>query len=89
MIIVDTNVVSELMKAAPSSSVVAWIRTHDADELRTTSITLAEIGYGIVRLPEGARRTDPSSSRRLTMCAQGLPTGSCPLVPMPPHGTPK
>lgn len=56
MIVVDTNVASELMKAAPSPVVVAWVRAHRATELYTTSITLAEIGYGIERLPDGRRK---------------------------------
>ncbi len=57
MIVVDTNVVSELMRAAPSPVVAAWVRARSATELYTTSITLAEIGYGIERLPD-ARRKD-------------------------------
>lgn len=56
MIVVDTNVTSELMKPAPSSAVVGWVRSRDAAELYTTSITLAEIGYGIERLPGGRRK---------------------------------
>lgn len=57
MIVLDTNVVSELMRAAPSPAVEAWVRGRSPTELYTTSITLAEIGYGIARLPEGRRRT--------------------------------
>ncbi|MDQ6752219.1 MAG: type II toxin-antitoxin system VapC family toxin [Actinomycetota bacterium] len=56
MIIVDTNVVSELMKPSPSSTVVDWVRNHGARELYTTSITLAEIRYGIERLDAGRRK---------------------------------
>jgi len=56
MIVVDTNITSELMKPAPSSAVVDWLRDHGAAELYTTSITLAEIGYGIERLPDGRRK---------------------------------
>lgn len=56
MIIVDTNVTSELMKPSPSPAVVSWVRAHRATELYTTSITLAEIRYGIERLPVGRRR---------------------------------
>lgn len=56
MIVVDTNVVSELMRSAPASVVVDWIRSQARGELYTTSITLAEIGYGIERLPEGRRK---------------------------------
>lgn len=56
MIIVDTNVVSELMRPQPAPVVVNWIRSRGRRELYTTSITLAEIRYGIERLPEGRRK---------------------------------
>ncbi len=56
MIVVDTNVTSELMKPAPSPVVTRWVRSRSATELYTTSITLAEIGYGIQRLPDGRRK---------------------------------
>ncbi len=57
MIVLDTNVVSELIRVAPSPTVEGWVRGRSAAELYTTSVTLAEIGYGIARLPEGRRRT--------------------------------
>lgn len=56
MIVVDTNVVSELMKAEPNESVRRWILTHAGSELYTSAITLAEILYGIERLPTGRRK---------------------------------
>jgi toxin FitB len=56
MIIVDTNVVSELMRASPSEPVIEWVRARAVSELFTTSITLAEILYGIARLPDGRRK---------------------------------
>jgi hypothetical protein len=57
VIVVDTNVVSELMKPRPSSVVQAWALDRGRDELRITAITVAEILYGIERLPKGKRRT--------------------------------
>lgn len=57
MIVVDTNVVSELMKAEPSAAVRAWMVAHGQHDLRITAITAAEILYGIQRLPSGRRRT--------------------------------
>lgn len=57
MIVVDTNVVSEMMKAEPSAVVQAWVLSRGRHELRTTAITVAEILYGIERLPKGRRRT--------------------------------
>ena len=56
MIVVDTNVTSELMRPAPSPAVVGWVRERNAGELFTTAITLAEIGYGIERLPPSRRK---------------------------------
>lgn len=56
MIIVDTNVASELMKPSPDAAVRDWVRVRPGDELSTTSITVAEIRYGIDRLPAGHRR---------------------------------
>lgn len=55
MIVVDTNVVSELMRPSPSPVVVGWVRRSER-ELYTTSITLAEIRYGIERLADGRRK---------------------------------
>jgi predicted nucleic acid-binding protein len=56
MIVLDTNVVSELMRAEPASEVLAWMRRSSAQSLYTTTITVAEIRYGIARLPTGRRR---------------------------------
>jgi toxin FitB len=56
MIIVDTNVVSELMKHIPSINVVAWIDKQISEDLFLTTITVAEIDYGLSVLPTGARR---------------------------------
>lgn len=56
MIIVDTNVAAELMKPSPASAVRDWVRARGGRELYTTSITLAEIRYGIERLPDGRRK---------------------------------
>ena len=55
MIVLDTNVISELMKQVPSSSVVAWI--NQQQELVISAITIAEISYGLQALPVGVRRT--------------------------------
>ena len=56
MIRLDTNVVSELMRPEPAPQVAEWVRRRDRRELRMTSITLAEIRYGIARLPDGRRK---------------------------------
>jgi len=56
MIVLDTNVVSELMRATPAVNVVAWVHQQPAAQMCTTSVTLAEVRYGIARLPAGRRR---------------------------------
>jgi predicted nucleic acid-binding protein len=56
MIILDTNVLSELMSPTPSPRVVAWVAKQPAAELFTTSITEAEIFYGLELLAKGKRR---------------------------------
>ena len=56
MIVLDTNVLSELMKPAPADAVVRWIADQPAPTLYTTSITQAEILHGILLLPSGKRR---------------------------------
>lgn len=56
MFILDTNVVSELMKAEPFPAVFAWASGHPPADLFTTTITMAEVLYGIERLPQGKRR---------------------------------
>jgi toxin FitB len=57
LFILDTNVISELMKAAPAESVMRWMTASSATDLYTTSITQAEILYGIMLLPAGKLRT--------------------------------
>ena len=56
MIVVDTNVASELMRPSPAVAVRAWVLARSEDELYTTSMTIAEIRYGIERLPTGRRK---------------------------------
>jgi hypothetical protein len=56
MIILDTNVLSELMRPSPSPLVVGWIEQQPPDQVFTTSITEAEIFYGIRLLATGKRR---------------------------------
>ncbi|MGL5811096.1 MAG: type II toxin-antitoxin system VapC family toxin [Nocardioides sp.] len=56
MIVLDTNVLSELMGAAPHPAVVAWVDNQAPSTLFVTTLTLAEIRYGIAALPRGKRR---------------------------------
>ena len=55
--LLDTNIVSELMKDAPDSSVVAWVNEHDADTV-LCSMVLSELASGVEALDEGKRKTE-------------------------------
>ena len=68
MIIMDTNVVSELMRAAPNPAVAAWAVNADPD-LSVTALTVAEIRYGIARLPEGRRKQDVTAAANKLLSA--------------------
>lgn len=57
MIVLDTNVVSELMRPSPATAVVAWLGQQARGSLTTTAVTVAEIGFGLARLPAGRRAT--------------------------------
>jgi toxin FitB len=56
MFILDTNVISELMNPHGSQTVKSWVNSHPRESLFTTTITQAEILYGIAILPEGNRK---------------------------------
>jgi len=56
MILLDTNVLSELMKTNPDKGVVAWVDEQPISTLFTSAITRAEIELGIALLPEGQRK---------------------------------
>lgn len=58
MIVLDTNVLSELMRPEPDARVVDWLDRQDAFSVTISSITVAEILYGIERLPNGRRKRD-------------------------------
>ncbi len=64
MIVVDTNVISELTRQAPAPDVVSWLDSLAADEVATTAITAAELLYGVERLPDGRRKTELSAAVR-------------------------
>ncbi len=58
MFLLDTNVISELTKPRPDAGVVDWMDDCDEDRMFISAITIAEIRYGIERLPQGKRRSD-------------------------------
>lgn len=62
MIILDTNVLSEMMRREPETCVVEWFRQMPAASLYTTTITRAEMLFGVGLLPEGKRKTALASA---------------------------
>ncbi len=58
MILLDTNIISEVMKAAPDPSVVVWLNSQASNKLHLSSISIGEIAYGIRILPAGKRRSE-------------------------------
>ncbi|MGQ0465957.1 MAG: type II toxin-antitoxin system VapC family toxin [Sporichthyaceae bacterium] len=56
MIVLDTNVVSEMMRDVPDPVVAAWFARQPSAVLRLTSVTVGEVAYGIERMPPGRRR---------------------------------
>jgi predicted nucleic acid-binding protein len=56
VIVLDTNVLSELMRSEPAAAVFAWVSAQPRATLYTTGVSKAEILYGIAVLPEGRRR---------------------------------
>ncbi len=58
MIILDTNVLSELIRPEPAQAVTQWLKGKTEDPLTTTAITVGEVLYGLCLLPKGRRRSD-------------------------------
>ena len=78
MIVLDTNVLSALMRTSPDAVVVEWLDRQPADSVWLTSITVFEARFGLALLPKGRRRnalerafdrvlTEDLSSRVLTL----------------------
>ena len=68
MIILDTNIISELARLVPDPAMLAWLDSLEISEVATTAITAAELRYGVARLPEGHRK------RELTVMIRGILT---------------
>lgn len=56
MFLIDTNVISELMRTVPAPSVLSWFSTQDPSSLYLSAVTEAELRTGIAILPAGQRR---------------------------------
>jgi predicted nucleic acid-binding protein len=57
MILLDTNVVSEVMKAQPAEAVVTWLNVQESEKLYVSASTIGEIAHGLRILPDGKRRS--------------------------------
>jgi toxin FitB len=66
VIILDTNIISELTRQAPEPRVVSWLDSLPAEEVGTTAVTAAELLYGVARMPVGRRK------RELAAAVHGL-----------------
>jgi hypothetical protein len=56
VIVLDTNVISELMRKDAAAEGVAWVDRHPGDQVFITAMTAAELLYGVTRLPNGRRK---------------------------------
>ena len=64
MIVLDTNVLSELMRQQPAEAVIAWADQLSPQEVAITAMNEAEILHGIARLPNSHRKTTGASLRQ-------------------------
>jgi toxin FitB len=64
MFLLDTNVLSTMMSAAPAKEVAAWVSSQPAEFLFTTTVCQAEILSGLAIMPEGRRRLDLEAAAR-------------------------
>jgi predicted nucleic acid-binding protein len=71
MILLDTNVISEIMRPQPDPRVLAWLEAQDRSRLATTTLCVAEITHGLARLEPSQRRLRLEASFR-QLLEQGL-----------------
>jgi predicted nucleic acid-binding protein len=57
MILLDTNVVSGLMRPEPDAALARWMSTIDRESFAVSTVTVAEIAFGLGRLPDGKRKS--------------------------------
>jgi len=62
VIILDTNVISELTRPVPDPGVITWLDSLPAEETAITAITAAELRYGVRRMRDGHRKTGLSEA---------------------------
>ena len=57
MIVLDTNVLSEALKSTPEAKVMEWLDNQSAETLFITTISRAELRFGVLKLPDGRRKS--------------------------------
>lgn len=67
MIILDTNVISEVMRPSPNPTVESWLNAHHSQTLFLTTLTVAEVRAGIAVLPKGRPKEYMSESFERTV----------------------
>lgn len=78
MILLDTNVISELVRRTPEPAVETFLRRQRPETVFTSAVCEAEIRYGLARLPPGRRRDD-LTNRIAVFLATGFPTQILPF----------
>jgi predicted nucleic acid-binding protein len=58
VIVLDTNVISELVRQVPDLGVLSWLDALEISDVATTAVTAAELRYGVARLPDGHRKRE-------------------------------
>jgi predicted nucleic acid-binding protein len=66
VIVLDTNVISELARRVPDPGVLSWLDSLEVSDVATTAITAAELRYGVARLSDGRRK------RELAVVVRGI-----------------
>jgi hypothetical protein len=82
--LLDTNIISNIVKPAPSESLVAWMAEQVDQDLYIASLTIAEIRRGVLEKPAGKRREElepGSPAPKGRRCS--LPAASCPSMSGP------
>ena len=87
MIILDTNIVSELLRPSPEPKVEAWLAAQNGAEVFLTAVTEAELRYGVAILPEGMRRAAIADAVEACFSKTSVIV-SCRSTALPPHPMP-
>ena len=88
MIVIDTNVVSELMRLTPEPAVMTWFSRQDSAELYLTAVSEAGLRAGAAILPAGRRR-ERLAAEVNAVVGRTSPDACCPSTAPPPGPTPR